>query len=342
MKSLMEEVIEIGYIDFSKINIAVIGDCMLDIYHYGSVERISPEAPVPIFKSNNIEPEYRLGGACNTALNLAKLGVQTHLFGFVGKDINATYIKSYLLENNINFTLIELKDYPTITKSRYFSKNQQIIRIDHENTDGEIYNHGKQEQLIKAFNEMCPRMDAVIISDYGKGTLYNPVLSTIIDNCAEKTPFFVDPKLNNWTFYKNAFCITPNWVEFKDACHRPLMTYDLDEVSIIARDLCHKHNIEYILITLGSKGMQLCDKNGYVDARSAKAEEVYDVSGAGDTVIATIAAAYCKGYPMTVGMQLATMAAKVVIGHLGTYAVTDSELRLELCKVHNSTSGKEC
>jgi len=341
MKSLINEINEIGYIDFSKINIAVIGDCMLDIYHYGSVERISPEAPVPIFKSNNLEPEYRLGGACNTALNLAKLGVKTHLFGFVGKDINATYIKSYLLEHNINFTLIELKDYPTITKNRYFSKNQQIIRIDHENTDGEIYNHGRQQQLIKVFNEMCPRMDALIISDYGKGTLYNPVLNAIIDGCAEKTPFFVDPKINNWEFYKNSFCITPNWKEFKDACHRPLMKYDPGAVSIIARHLCHEYNIKYILITLGSKGMQLCSKDGHIESRSTKAEEVYDVSGAGDTVIATMAAAHCKGYTMTIGMQLATMAAKVVISHLGTYAVTDSELRLELCKKH-STSGKEC
>ncbi len=342
MKSLMDEINEIGYIDFSNINIAVIGDCMLDIYHYGTVERISPEAPVPIFKSNNLEPEYRLGGACNTALNLAKLGVQTHLFGFVGKDINATYIKSYLLEYNINFTLIELKDYPTITKSRYFSKNQQIIRIDHENTDGEVYNNGNQKQLIAAFHDLCPKMNAVIVSDYGKGTLYNPVLDSIIKKCAEKTPFFIDPKLNDWSFYKNSFCITPNWQEFKDACHRPLMIYDPDEVSIIARHMCHEYNLEYILITLGSKGMQLCDKNGLVGIRPTKAEEVYDVSGAGDTVIATIAASYCKGYPMLIGMRLANLAAKIVIGHLGTYAITDSELKLELCKAHNNKGGKEC
>jgi D-beta-D-heptose 7-phosphate kinase/D-beta-D-heptose 1-phosphate adenosyltransferase len=330
-----------GYLDFSDLKIAVIGDCMLDIYHYGIVDRISPEAPVPIFKFNNSEPEYRLGGACNTALNLSKLGVQTSLFGFVGKDINATYIKQYLLEYNINYGLYELNDFPTITKNRYFSKNQQIIRIDHENTDGEIYDRQVQDNLVENILTTAVTYDAIIISDYGKGAVYHPVLNSILTYCHEDLPIFVDPKINNWKHYENAFCITPNWNEFKEAVHAPKLKYDNQEISNFCRDQCYRNNIEYILITLGSKGMILFDREGNWTATAAEAEEVFDVSGAGDTVIATVAAAYCKEYPMTIAMKLATMAAKVVIGKLGTYAISDNELKLELLR-HIKRSNNSC
>jgi len=330
---------KIGYLDFENIRIAVVGDCMLDIYHYGKVDRISPEAPVPIFTSDNKEPEYRLGGACNTALNLAKLGVKTSLFGFVGKDINATYIKSYLSEYNIDFHLWNLSGFPTITKNRYFSKNQQIIRIDQENTDGEIYDRELQDQLTKSIIERKDYFNSIIISDYGKGAVYHPVLNAILSYCFESLPIFIDPKIKDWGHYKNAFCITPNWQEFKDACNAPNLP--IDEINLIseyAQSLCHKHNIEYILITMGSKGMLLIDEQGYISNTKTDVKEIYDVSGAGDTVIAVLAAAYCKDYPLAIGMQLATLAAKVVIGKLGTYAITNSELQLELLNY----VGKEC
>jgi D-beta-D-heptose 7-phosphate kinase/D-beta-D-heptose 1-phosphate adenosyltransferase len=319
------------YLDFSNIKIAVIGDCMLDIYHYGHINRISPEAPIPIFLLNNEEPEYRLGGACNTALNLSKLGVQTTLYGFLGNDMASSYMETYLSENNIENRLLRLRNFPTITKSRYFSHNQQVIRIDNENTDGEIYNQRVQNILIENVLGNMVDYDAIILSDYGKGTLYHPVLDTIINNCHEDLPIFVDPKINDWQFYKNAFCITPNWKEFKQACHAPKLDIDdLDAICQYGQNQCIKFNIEYILLTLGSEGMILIDKNAQCLVKSAQAKEVFDVSGAGDTVIATVAAAYCKEYPMSIAMQLAILAAKVVIGHLGTYAVTNSELQLEL------------
>jgi D-beta-D-heptose 7-phosphate kinase/D-beta-D-heptose 1-phosphate adenosyltransferase len=321
------------YLNFNDIHIAVIGDCMLDIYHYGVVDRISPEAPVPIFKANNTEPEYRLGGACNTALNLAKLGVKTSLFGFIGKDINATYIKQYLLEYDINYNLVDLPNFPTITKNRYFSKNQQIIRIDQEDTNGELYIQPERSIMLNNIIERCNNYDAIIISDYGKGALYFPVLSTIMNKCCN-IPIFIDPKLNQWQFYKGAFCITPNWKEFKDAFN--LSDLEIDDTHRIRRtveDVCKLINIEYVLITLGSKGMYLINKEGnFISSPNVEVKEVYDVSGAGDTVIATLAAAYCKEYPLNICMQLAKMAAKVVIGKLGTYAVTVDELRLELIR----------
>lgn len=331
----LADIIKTGYLDFSDVEIGVIGDCMLDIYHYGTVDRISPEAPVPIFKANNTEPEYRLGGACNTAANLKKLGVKTHLFGFIGKDPNASYIKSYLSEYEINFCLVDLFDFPTITKNRYFSNNQQIIRIDQENTDGEIYDPERKDILIKRFMEVCNKFDAIIISDYGKGCLYNPVLNSIMSYCSD-TPIFVDPKISDWGHYSNAFCITPNKKEFYEAAKiRNDYPFDSQDISLYASNLCMRHNIKHILITLGSEGMVMIDRSGYWIGQGTNVEEVYDVSGAGDTVIATLAAAYCKNYPMSIAMQLATMAAKVVIGHLGTYAVNNSELERELFKMIN-------
>jgi D-beta-D-heptose 7-phosphate kinase/D-beta-D-heptose 1-phosphate adenosyltransferase len=313
---------------------------MLDIYHYGTVDRISPEAPVPIFASHNTEPEYRLGGACNTALNLAKLGVETSLFGFIGKDVNASYILSYLSEYEIDYHLFNLSGFPTITKNRYFSKNQQIIRIDQEDTDGNLYNKEDQDQLIKGVVEEN-LYHAIIISDYGKGAVYHPVLNNIMSYCSEKTPIFVDPKLTDWGHYEGAFCITPNWQEFRDACHAQNMKINnASQIEQYAGDQCRKHNIDYILITLGSNGMILIDKKNHSIAQAAESAEIYDVSGAGDTVIAMVAAAYCKNYPMNVCMQLATMAAKIVIGKLGTYAITNEELYKELLEI--DLSGKEC
>jgi D-beta-D-heptose 7-phosphate kinase/D-beta-D-heptose 1-phosphate adenosyltransferase len=333
-----------GHVDFSDIRIAVIGDCMLDIYCYGDVDRISPEAPIPIFKIGNEEPEHRLGGACNTAMNLAKLGVKTSLFGFVGKDLGATYIKTYLLEYAaVDYHLFDLSNFPTITKNRYFSKGQQIIRIDQECIDGLVYNRTTQKKLIQSFMgtfDIFKRFDAIIFSDYGKGALNHPVLPSIKKACMEKQiPIFVDPKLTNWEPYRGAFCITPNWYEFKGVCHTPGLKFDeTDEITKWGQILCEKYDLEYILITKGNKGMTLINKNGQANNVKAEKSEIYDVSGAGDTVVAVFTAAHAKKYSLITAMQLATMAAKVVIGKLGTYAITNSELNIELL---NSTFGKE-
>jgi len=323
--------------NFDNIKIAVIGDCMLDVYHYGNVDRISPEAPVPIFQINNKEPEYRLGGACNTALNLSKLGIETSLFGFVGKDIGATYIKTYLLENNIEYRLIDVSNFPTITKNRYFSKSQQIIRIDQEYSNKIIKDIEKQNKLIKSFgkflNNLSNPFNAVIFSDYGKGTLVYPVLREIKEICQKLCiPIFIDPKINNWKEYKGAFCITPNWYEFKYVCHNPdiQINSDVNIIAACAGEICREFDLEYILITRGAQGMLLADKEGEPITIGTETKEIYDVSGAGDTVIAVFAAAHAKEFSKIIGMQLANLAAKVVIGKLGTYAITNSELSLEM------------
>ena len=181
--------------------------------------------------------------------------------------------------------------------------------------------------------------DAFILSDYGKGALSPFVLNSILTYCHEDLAIFVDPKLNDWGHYKNAFMITPNWNEFRNAVHVPNLKFHIGEVTKYAMDQCMKHNISNVLITLGSNGMALINKDANVQAQAAIAEEIYDVSGAGDTVIATIAATYCKEYPLSICMQLATHAAKVVISKLGTYAITDSELRVELLNTHFGKDG---
>jgi len=331
-------------LDFSDIKIAVIGDCILDVYHYGSVDRISPEAPVPIFRINNQEPEYRLGGACNTALNLSKLGVQTTLFGFVGKDIGATYIKTYLLENNIEYHLSDVSDFPTITKNRYFCKSQQIIRIDREYRNKLIHDTESQNALIKAFKDIVGVFevyDAVIFSDYDKGTLHSPVLKKIKESCQNLCiPIFIDPKMNTWDEYKGVFCITPNWNEFKQICNQPNLATDsnINHIADYGGKICRKYDLEYLLITRGAQGLFLVDKNDQPIVIGTETKEVYDVSGAGDTIIAVFAAAIAKKASMSVSMRLANLAAKVVIGKLGTYAVTNSELNYEIL---NYTKGED-
>ncbi len=334
----LKSIAEKGQLNFNNIKIAVIGDCILDVYYYGNVNRISPEAPVPIFRISNQEPEYRLGGACNTALNLSKLGIQTSLFGFVGKDMGATYIKTYLLENNIEYHLSDVSNFPTITKNRYFSKNQQIIRIDREYRNKLIHDIDNQNKLIKSFKDIVGIFevyDTIIFSDYDKGTLYHPVLKEIKDICLNLCiPVFVDPKGNDWDRYKGAFCITPNWEEFKQICNQPNLAKDAD-INIIADyagKICRKYELEYLLITRGAQGLFLADKNDQPIVIGTETKEVYDVSGAGDTVIAVFAAAFAKEFSMSVSMQLANIAAKVVIGKLGTYAITNSELNYELLK----------
>lgn len=334
----LESIIKKEQLYFNDIKIAVIGDCILDVYYYGNVNRISPEAPVPIFRISNQEPEYRLGGACNTALNLSKLGVQTSLFGFVGKDIGATYIKTYLLENNIEYHLFDVSDFPTITKNRYFSKNQQIIRIDREYRNKLIHDIDNQNKLIKSFKDIVGIFeiyDAIIFSDYDKGTLHFPVLKEIRDICLNLCiPIFVDPKTNKWEDYRGVFCITPNWNEFKQICNQPNLAKDAN-INVIGDHggkICRKYELDYLLITRGAQGLFLVDKNDQSIVIGTETKEVYDVSGAGDTVIAVFAAAFAKKFSMSISMQLANIAAKVVIGKLGTYAITNSELNSELLK----------
>jgi D-beta-D-heptose 7-phosphate kinase/D-beta-D-heptose 1-phosphate adenosyltransferase len=333
----LESIAKRGQLNFDGIKIAVIGDCMLDIYHYGKVERISPEAPVPIFRISNKEPEYRLGGACNTVLNLSKIGVQATLFGFVGKDMGATYIKTYLLENNIKYHLFDVSDFPTITKNRYFAKNQQIIRIDREYRNKLIYDIDNQNNLIEVFKNTIINSfdlyDAIIFSDYGKGTLHYPVLHKIKEECQSLfIPIFIDPKINDWEEYKGVFCITPNWEEFKQICNQPNLATnaDINEIAEYGGAVCRKYELEYLLVTRGSQGLFLVDKKDDFIVIGTQAKEVYDVSGAGDTVIAVFAAAYAKKFPLDVAMELANLAAKVVVGKLGTYAITNSELNYEL------------
>ena len=304
---------------FKKSKILVIGDAMLDKYSFGSTNRISPEAPVPVLK---IEKEIlKPGGAANVAANISSLGQEASLIADVGIDTNGKILRKLIKSQNINLISKTDKNYKTTTKMRIISQNQQLMRIDDECSHENKSNNNitsKIENLIK-------NSDAVIFSDYNKGSLRNISKLIKISNKYKK-PVFVDPKGDNFNSYKNAFAITPNLKEFENIVGP---CKDQKEIIKKAKILSNKLNIHSILITLGSEGMILVSKNKkpeHIKATSAK--EVFDVTGAGDTVIAVLCSAYLssKDNDLHFASIVANIAAGEVIKKLGAQCITNTEL----------------
>ncbi len=301
---------------FSDAHILVIGDIMLDRYWSGPTSRISPEAPVPVVKIGDIED--RLGGAANVALNVATLGCKTSLCGITGNDEAGSIVKHLLASSSINDTTISDDSNPTITKLRVLSRHQQLLRMDFE----ESLKNTSPEALLKKVSEVVTQVDAVIISDYAKGTVSSP--EKIIALCNKtNTPVFVDPKGSNFDHYQNASYITPNLSELEGI----VGTSDTQEqVFSKAEALCKDLALEGLLVTLSEKGMALIRNNKQPYHMPTSARDVFDVTGAGDTVIATLAASYASGADIQTAMRLANLAAGVVVGKLGTSTVSASEL----------------
>ena len=304
----------------NKGHVLVFGDIILDRYISGSVERVSPEAPVPVLKPSN--EEIRLGGAANVALNLSSLGSNTTLIGVTGKDESSTQIIDLLKKNNIKKALSKSK-HPTISKLRILASQQQLIRIDNEEEFSEtdwqssLSNYRKHISLKK--NKV------LIISDYEKGTLKN--IPLIIREAKKlKKIILVDPKGDDFSKYKSADIITPNFQEFE----RVVGKVNSDpEITKKGKDLIKSLNLNSLLITRGSEGMTLLDKrNGKVIREDfpTEARDVFDVSGAGDTVIASIAAGLAGGFSLSESIRLANLAAGIVVGKSGTATVNQAEL----------------
>lgn len=298
---------------FDTRKILVIGDVMLDRYIYGKVERISPEAPIPIVKV--YDEKYVAGGAGNTAVNLACLGAEVNLIGVVGEDGEAEILKKILKENGINYCFFSDKR-PTIQKIRIVGERQQIVRVDYEDSNqiDEILERkikGKIKELVKEVN-------AVIISDYAKGCITKQIATFTIryaNKCNKKV--IVDPKPVNKEFYEKAFIVTPNNKESFE------MT---NEEDIKKRgEKLQKELGAKVLITLGERGMVLFD-NGRIKKFKAIAKEVYDVSGAGDTVVATLALAISSGASLDDAVELANYAAGIVVTKSGTTPIKKEEL----------------
>ena len=304
----------------NKGHVLVFGDIILDRYISGSVDRVSPEAPVPVLKPSN--EEIRLGGAANVALNLSSLGSNTTLIGVTGKDESSTQIIDLLKKNNIKKALSKSK-HPTISKLRILASQQQLIRIDNEEEFSEtdwqssLSNYRKHISLKK--NKV------LIISDYEKGTLKN--IPLIIREAKKlKKIILVDPKGDDFSKYKSADIITPNFQEFEKVVGK---VNSEPEITKKGKDLIKSLNLNSLLITRGSEGMTLLDKrNGKVVREDfpTEARDVFDVSGAGDTVIASIAAGLAGGFSLSESIRLANLAAGIVVGKSGTATVNQAEL----------------
>ncbi len=303
--------------DFSKVRVLVVGDIMLDQYWGGGTTRISPEAPVPVVNVTNIS--NRLGGAGNVANNLAALGATVNLLAYMGNDESAEILLGLLAEKNIEHNILRLNEHPTIKKLRILSRNQQLIRLDTERPFSKV----DPTQLMDCFNNAINNCDVVILSDYAKGTIFDP--QAFIKIAREKNiPVIVDPKRDDFSAYCNATVVTPNFKELQD-----VVGSCLNEREIIkkGRALMKANHFEALIITRGSDGMTVIPNNAPDIHLSACSGEVYDVTGAGDTVVAALAVSLAKKVKMIDAARFANLAASIVVGKIGTSTVSLNELQ---------------
>ena len=305
--------------DFSSTRVVVAGDVMLDRYLFGSTGRISPEAPVPVVHVQ--QSDDRPGGAGNVAVNLAALGVTTSLVGVVGKDEAARSLAAILDDRGIDCAFAEAADRPTITKTRVQSRGQQLIRLDEEKA---VAMPG--DAVAAALAGALAGAGAVILSDYGKGALTD--VQTMIRSCRDAgVPVLVDPKGMDFGKYRGASVITPNQSEFEAVAG---VAESDDDLVNRARAMMHEFDLDALLVTRSEKGMLLVEGDGEPLFLSTQAREVFDVTGAGDTVIATLAAAVASGQSLASAAALANLAAGLVVRKIGVATVTPGELSAAL------------
>jgi D-beta-D-heptose 7-phosphate kinase / D-beta-D-heptose 1-phosphate adenosyltransferase len=298
----------------------VIGDVMLDKYIWGEVGRISPEAPVPVVRG--MRQDEKPGGAANVAMNLARLGAQTTVVGMTGEDENARLLTERLRSNGITPCLIASEEFDTITKTRILGGRQQMLRLDFERS-GAIA-QSALDRLLKKALELLPGSHALVLSDYAKGVMTPAICQTLI-LAARKLgiPVLVDPKSSDYSLYRGATTICPNLVELAGAVR--LSPRNLDEVLTAAEAMVTELDIEFLTATLSDKGIALV-RPGNRFVAPAQARQVFDVSGAGDTVVAVLALGLASGVPPETAVQLANIAAGIVVGKVGTVPVEKHEL----------------
>ncbi len=309
--------------NFAKSRIIVLGDIMLDRYLWGNVDRISPEAPVPVVSIN--KETTNLGGAANVAANVRALGADVTLLGVVGDDMMAEILKTNLTESDLKTSgLLVDKDRPTTVKSRIVAHNQQVVRIDREST-GEIPPM-LVEQLTAKFSKLMKNIDGIIISDYGKGVITYDLLSTLIPMAKNEGVFIaVDPKEVHFMNYREVSVITPNHHEAGFISGKKITNDTI--LADVGWNLMDLLNLESLLITRGEKGMALFEQDRNLTLIPAQAKTVYDVTGAGDTVIATLAVARTAGASMQEAAIFANAAAGLAVAQFGTARITRDELK---------------
>ncbi len=310
-------------LSFSKSHILVVGDVMLDRYLWGRVGRISPEAPVPVVQLQRTTET--LGGAGNVALNLVSLGCRITLSGVCGDDVAGQRLRALLSEKSIGEALVMDSQRPTITKTRVMAQKQQMMRLDEENT--RAIGADVAQKIRTAVADTLPDCQAMVLSDYGKGVLASQAfVRELIDAGRQRgIPVLVDPKGVDWERYRGATGITPNTAELEAVAGQRLEE-DEEKLIAAARQVRERFGVAWLLVTRGAQGMCLIDAQGPPESIPARAREVFDVSGAGDTVIATVAASLAVGLPLAEAARTANLAAGIVVGKLGTQPILASEL----------------
>ena len=301
---------------FSKARLLVVGDVMLDRYWFGDTNRISPEAPVPVVQVGKIDE--RLGGAANVARNVAALGAKTTILGVIGDDESGRRISELLKSSGVDSQLEVDAKVPTTVKLRVIARQQQLIRLDFEEAPSQTALAHKLER----YEKLLGNADVVILSDYGKGAL-GQVALMIEQARTQKKMILVDPKGDDYAKYRGATVLTPNRSELRQVVGQWTSEDDLTKR---AQDLRKSLDLEALLLTRSEEGMSLFTETG-VSHVKAQAREVFDVSGAGDTVIGSLAVALAAGWPLERAMALANRAGGIVVGKLGTATVTSEELQ---------------
>lgn len=301
---------------FDKARVLVVGDVMLDRYWFGDVERISPEAPVPVLKVARVEE--RPGGAANVARNIAALGAHCTLLSVVGQDEAGTCLEKLLTQHgNMEALLHRDSSIATIVKLRAIARQQQLLRIDFETSPS----HEVLNAKLADFHAQLPRADVVILSDYGKGGLAH-IAEMIRAARAAGKPVLVDPKGDDYARYKGATLLTPNRSEFREVAG----SWKTEgELNVKAEKLRTELQLDALLVTRSEDGMSLFRANEVLH-EPTQTREVFDVSGAGDTVIATLAVMLASGAELPQAMRIANRAAGIVVGKLGTAVVSREEI----------------
>ena len=315
---------------FENIPVLVIGDVMIDAYLFGNVERISPEAPVPIVAVN--KKENRLGGAANVALNLVALGAKPILCSVIGNDLEGNDLLNLLQENNIDASgIIKSNDRITTIKTRVISQNHQMIRIDNE--DATNLNQAQTSLLIDKIKELLPLAKIVIFEDYDKGVITEKLIDEISKASNELgIPTVVDPKKRNFSFYKNVTLFKPNLKELREGIKHDFLLQNKEEFEQICKNLIAKMNIKYLFVTLSENGVMITNGTEftYIPAHIRK---IADVSGAGDTVISVASLCLSLNIPINQVATISNLAGGLVCEEVGVIPINRIKLAEELNEI---------
>lgn len=311
--------IENLFTTFTKIHLLVVGDLILDNYIWGAVDRISPEAPVPVLSVE--KKESRQGGAGNVAANLAKLGSKVTIAGVLGADKEGEILTKLFEQNGIKHILVNTHQRRTTVKSRVIAQHQQLLRIDEEIVDEIEYEI--TQPILERISISSSKYDGVILSDYAKGLLSTEFIHKILNTFKDK-PVVVDPKGYDYKKYRGATAIKPNIKEFRTALHKPELKKE--DLKTFATKTVEDFELEGLIITMGEDGVFVLDKNGKSLIIPTRAKEVYDVSGAGDTFIAAFTAGLILTDDWFLAAQAGNIASGVVVAKVGTATTSLEEI----------------